>query len=74
MEKVSIHTFRIAQLVYTSLSNLKYSNGQNLVQIYSHADFSDRQRQGGIVAFNLLTERGSYIGYAQVNLLKQNGC
>lgn len=69
MEKVSIHTFHLAQLLYTSLSKLKHANGQHLVEIYARTDFTERQRQGAIVTFNLLSETGSYIGYAHVTFL-----
>lgn len=69
MEKVSIHTFHLAQLLFISLSKLKHANGQNLVEIYARTDFSERQRQGAIVTFNLLTETGDYIGYAHVKFL-----
>lgn len=66
MEKVSIHTFELGKLLFTALSNMKYRNGRNLAKIYSYTDFSERKRQGGILSFNLLTDRGDFIGYAQV--------
>jgi molybdenum cofactor sulfurtransferase len=66
MENVSIHTFQLGQLLYLSLCNLRHANGKSLVKIYSHTEFTDRHRQGAIISFNLLTEKGDYIGYAHV--------
>lgn len=66
MENVSRHTFFLAQFLYEGLLELKYLNGQRLVEVYSPTDYSDPQRQGGIVTFNLLGENGEYIGYSQV--------
>jgi molybdenum cofactor sulfurtransferase len=66
MENVSIHTFQLGQLLYVTLRKLKYANGKSLVKIYSHTEFTDRHRQGAIVTFNLMTEKGDYIGYAHV--------
>ncbi|KZS21851.1 Molybdenum cofactor sulfurase [Daphnia magna] len=66
MDNVSIHTFRLGQLLYVSLCQLKHANGKSLVKIYSHTEFTDRQRQGAIVTFNLMAESGDYIGYAYV--------
>ncbi|KAI9560495.1 hypothetical protein GHT06_011428 [Daphnia sinensis] len=66
MDNVSIHTFRLGQLLYVSLCQLKHANGKSLVKIYSNTEFTDRQRQGAIVTFNLLAEDGDYIGYAYV--------
>lgn len=69
MENVSIHTFDLGQLLYVYLCQLRHANGKNLVKMYSHTNFTDRQRQGAIVTFNLMAENGDYIGYAYVELL-----
>lgn len=69
MENVSIHTFQLGQLLYQSMCKLKHANGQNLVEIYSHTDFSDRQRQGAIITFNLIKDTGDWIGYTHVKFL-----
>ena len=66
MDNVSIHTFQLGQLLYVSLCNLKYANGKSLVKMYSQTEFIDRHCQGAIVTFNLMTEKGDYIGYAHV--------
>ena len=66
MKNVSLHTSILAQMLYLLMSDLKYSNGQSVVEIYSHTKFRDPCSQGAIIAFNLLTEKGDYIGYAHV--------
>lgn len=66
MDIVSTHTFHLGQLLYNSLRELNYDNGQNLVELYCSSQFTDRRRQGGIVTFNVKNENGDHIGYAQV--------
>lgn len=72
MKNVSNHTFFLAQYLYQMLYNLKHPNGKQLVEVYSPTDFSDPDRQGGIVTFNLREENGDYVGYSQVKMTRVN--
>lgn len=67
MEKISVHTFGLGKLLYLSLSKLKHKNGNPLVEIYTHTDFSERQHQGAIITFNIRNETGDYVGYTHVS-------
>jgi len=66
MEKVSTHTFRLAQFLHNSLQELKHANGQYAIELYPNT-FSDKEYQSGIVTFNVKDANGDYVGYAQVN-------
>ena len=67
MATISCHTFHLAQDFYKQLINLRHENGRKAVVLYLDSDFSDINIQGGVLAFNLVRENGSYIGYAEVN-------
>lgn len=66
MDTISCHTFYLAKDLYEQLSNLKHENGRHAAVLYMDSDFTDIKIQGGILAFNLVRENGSYIGYAEV--------
>lgn len=68
MERISEHTFNLAQLAYQRMTSLRHSNGQPLAVLYTKTDYTDRMKQGGIVTFNLLRADGSYIGYSEVSI------
>ncbi|CAH0729350.1 unnamed protein product, partial [Brenthis ino] len=65
MDTISFHTFYLAKDLYEQLSNLKHENGRHAAVLYMDSDFTDIKIQGGILAFNLVRENGSYIGYAE---------
>ena len=66
MERVSSHTFLIAQYFAQRLGGLRHGNGAALAEIYCHDGFRDRATQGAIVNFSLKRADGQYIGFAQV--------
>lgn len=70
MEDISTHTYHLASMAYHKMKALKHSNGQPLCVLYNKEDFTDRSRQGGIIAFNLLKSDGNHIGYSEVNELR----
>ena len=55
---VARHAAIITRLAYTLLWSLQYPNGQPVCQLYSLLN------QGPIIAFNLLSANGNFIGYA----------
>lgn len=55
---VARHAALITRLAYTLLWSLQYPNGQPVCQLYSLLN------QGPIIAFNLLSANGHYLGYA----------
>ena len=67
MDRVSSHTFLIAQYFAHNLSRLRHGNGAALAEIYSHDGFRDRRTQGAIVNFSLKTADGRCVGFAQVS-------
>ncbi|XP_050405457.1 molybdenum cofactor sulfurase isoform X1 [Patella vulgata] len=71
MEKISQHTFCIAQFFYQNLQQLHHSNGRSLAEIYTVGDFKERNRQGAIINFNLIRYNGDYIGFAEVDKMAQ---
>ncbi|XP_076456194.1 molybdenum cofactor sulfurase-like [Babylonia areolata] len=71
MDKVSSHTFLIAQYFAQQLTALRHSNGRPLAEVYARDGFQDPATQGPIVAFNLRRANGDYIGFAEVDKLAQ---
>lgn len=67
MDTISYHTFHLAHDLYKQLKNLQHENGRKAAILYMDSDFSDINIQGGIIAFNLVRENGSYIGYSEVS-------
>ncbi|XP_068154650.1 molybdenum cofactor sulfurase [Drosophila tropicalis] len=81
MDRVSRHVFTLARYLENQLKQLKYANGQPLIQFYNHQGYEDRSKQGGIVAFNVRTESGGYVGFAEIacvaslhGILLRTGC
>lgn len=68
MDTISFHTFHLAKDLYEQLIDLKHLNGNRAAVLYMDSDFTNIKKQGAIVAFNLLRENGSYIGYAEVRI------
>lgn len=68
METVAYHTFYLAKDLYNQLKALQHSNGKKAVILYTDSEFEDIDKQGGMVAFNLLRADESYIGFAEVCL------
>jgi len=57
---------KCALYAYYKMNMLKHSNGQKLCEIYG---FENPDKHGSIVSFNLLNEKGEYIGYKEVEML-----
>ncbi|OWR51340.1 molybdenum cofactor sulfurase [Danaus plexippus plexippus] len=81
MDTISFHTFHLAKDLYEQLIDLKHLNGNRAAVLYMDSDFTNIKKQGAIVAFNLLRENGSYIGYAEFqhmadlfNISVRTGC
>ena len=66
MQQITQHTFQLARIVYNELKALCHHNGQPVCHMYCSGDYSDSAKQGGIVNFNILDEKGHYVGYSQV--------
>ncbi|XP_001870735.2 molybdenum cofactor sulfurase 1 [Culex quinquefasciatus] len=65
MERVSKHVFNLAKYCYHQLGELVHANGAKVIHFYMDSRFESRDRQGGIVTFNVLKDDGSYVGYAE---------
>ncbi|KAH8342704.1 hypothetical protein KR084_001054 [Drosophila pseudotakahashii] len=81
MERISRHVFGLAQYLEEQLKELKHPNGEPLVQLYNKVGYQDKSRQGGIVAFNVRTETGSFVGFGEMacvaalhGILLRTGC
>ncbi|XP_029165139.1 molybdenum cofactor sulfurase 1 isoform X2 [Nylanderia fulva] len=66
MDKISMHVFSLARVLYHSLLTLHHCNGEPVVKLYSDSDYEDHSTQGGIVTFNLIRSNGEYVGYMEV--------
>lgn len=65
-QKIWDHTWSLVHYIYRELDAARHSNGKRVFEIYGKHVFNDPERQGSIVAFNVLKNDGSYIGYANV--------
>lgn len=65
-QKIRDHTWSLVHYMYRELDSARHSNGKRVFEIYGKHTFNDPERQGSIVAFNVLKNDGSYIGYANV--------
>lgn len=62
---ISRHSNDLAQALYIRLHDLTHSTGRPMCELYFDGADGD-QRQGPIVTFNLIDEKGDYIGYSDV--------
>ncbi|XP_034672280.1 molybdenum cofactor sulfurase [Drosophila subobscura] len=81
MERISRHVHGLAQYVEQQLRELKHPNGQHLIELYNRVGYEERSRQGGIVAFNVRTDTGAFVGFGEVacvaalqGILLRTGC
>ncbi|XP_055628479.1 molybdenum cofactor sulfurase 2-like [Toxorhynchites rutilus septentrionalis] len=65
MERVSLHVFNLAKYCYRRLGTLVHANGATAIRFYMDSRFETRDRQGGIVNFNVLRDDGSYVGFTE---------
>lgn len=66
MDTISSHTFNLAKTLYDQLMKLKYENGNPVVIFYIDSDFTNSEKQGGILTFNVLRDDGLYVGHTEV--------
>ncbi|XP_001355033.4 molybdenum cofactor sulfurase [Drosophila pseudoobscura] len=81
MERISRHVHGLAQYLEKQLRQLKYPNGQPLIELYNRVGYEERHRQGGIVAFNVRTDAGPFVGFGEIacvaalqGILLRTGC
>uniref|UniRef100_A0A336M3F5 Molybdenum cofactor sulfurase n=1 Tax=Culicoides sonorensis TaxID=179676 RepID=A0A336M3F5_CULSO len=69
MQRISFHVFSLARYFYTEANKIKHSNGAHVVKFYNNTQYKSLKSQGGICAFILQNEDGSYVGYAEFNCI-----
>lgn len=81
MERISRHVHDLARYCAEEMAQLKHANGAPLIELYNTAGYADRSRQGGVVAFNVRTDSGGYVGFGEVacvaalhRILLRTGC
>lgn len=81
MERISRHVHDLARYCAEEMALLKHANGAPLIELYNTAGYADRSRQGGVVAFNVRTDSGGYVGFGEVacvaalhRILLRTGC
>lgn len=60
------HTWSLIHYMYRELDAARHSNGKRVFEIYGKHVFDDPERQGSVLALNVLKDDGSYVGYANV--------
>ncbi|KAK6519173.1 hypothetical protein TWF281_003862 [Arthrobotrys megalospora] len=67
-KQVSAHASGLAKAAYDRLSNLRYSNGAPVCEIYKddRSSYKDATTQGPTVAFNICRSDGSWVGKSKV--------
>uniref|UniRef100_A0A183UN95 MOSC domain-containing protein n=1 Tax=Toxocara canis TaxID=6265 RepID=A0A183UN95_TOXCA len=67
IKAVQQKTFALASRAFRALSTRIHLNGRRIAEIYcADSDYGSSETQGPIVAFNLLRDDGSYVGYTEV--------
>ncbi|KAH8240424.1 hypothetical protein KR038_000369 [Drosophila bunnanda] len=81
MERISRHVHGLAKYLEAQLKQLQHPNGEPLIQLYNKVGYEDKSRQGGIVAFNVRTDSGSFVGFGEIacvaalhGILLRTGC
>ncbi|XP_071826012.1 molybdenum cofactor sulfurase-like [Apostichopus japonicus] len=69
ISSISEHTFYLAKYTFDNLKSLRHSNGKEVVEFYCKTDYTDINKQGPIICFNVLNPNGEYVGYAQFQKL-----
>ncbi|XP_029711379.1 molybdenum cofactor sulfurase 2 [Aedes albopictus] len=65
MERISKHVFNLAKYCYRRLATLQHANGKKAILFYTDTRYETRDRQGGIVTFNVLKDDGSHLGFSE---------
>lgn len=69
MDRISYHVFSLSKYFYTEASKIKHSNGAPIIRFFHGSGYVSQKKQGGICAFILLNDDGSYVGYAEFNCI-----
>lgn len=69
MDRISYHVFNLAKYFYIEANKIKHNNGSPVIKFFSSTEFVSHKRQGGVTAFILLNDDGSYVGYAEFNCI-----
>lgn len=71
MEIISLHTSYLTNRIFCGLARLSHKNGMPICRIYSEhrGDFGNSEKQGSVVAFNVMRSDGQYIPYSEVERL-----
>ncbi|XP_063703823.1 molybdenum cofactor sulfurase 3 [Culicoides brevitarsis] len=70
MSRISHHVFQLSRYFYTEASKLRHQNGRKVIKFFNSSEnYSSRKKQGGICAFILKNDDGSYVGYAEFNCI-----
>ncbi|KAA8648949.1 hypothetical protein EYZ11_005368 [Aspergillus tanneri] len=71
MENISFHTRFLANQVYERLTALTHFNGEKVLHFYlsPDSDYANAATQGPILAFNLRSSEGAWIGKSEVERL-----
>ena len=81
IDNIEKHVYSLTRYLYTTLRDMKHSNGQPMFEIYGLHDQQNGIHNGGIVSLNILKYDGSYLGYYQAqtdftnhNIHVRTGC
>ncbi|RDK47136.1 molybdenum cofactor sulfurase [Aspergillus phoenicis ATCC 13157] len=68
MDNISSHTRFLAKRLYDRMTTLRHYNGESVCHVYgpSHSDYTNPSTQGPILAFNLRSSQGAWIGKSEV--------
>ncbi|KAH8675870.1 pyridoxal phosphate-dependent transferase [Xylariales sp. PMI_506] len=71
MTMISSHTSYLISRLHRGLSEIHHSNGRPVCMIYNEKGqaFNDPEKQGSVVAFNVVKASGDYISYTEVERL-----
>ena len=62
----SSHAFSLTKCLFNYLTTSSHGCGKPVAKVYCDSKFLSMEKQGPIVAFNLLNPDGTYIGFAKV--------
>lgn len=67
-EHVSRHTTRLTVRLYEMLSSMRHPDGEKVCEIYKDhsATYGDSKTQGSIIAFNIRSDEGRWLGLSQI--------
>jgi molybdenum cofactor sulfurtransferase len=66
MANIQSHVWNMTVRLYKRLIRLKHSSGLPLCEVYGNHVAGKMELQGGVVAFNIIRNNGSFFGYSNV--------